>query len=863
MNNLRGFALLLVVWFLADVAGAQTLTVYDEALQNSFDNYSYGGGSNFASTAEAHDGTNSVSFVGDSFNAVSFARPTPDVSTATYPILRFWIHGGATGNQQLRFYLQRDNAILTHFELESYVDGGSIAAGVWREVTIPLTGLTSSFDRIDLQSDQGPAQGVLYIDDVVLGQEEAEVVDAMLIEQGVTVASMVSDRFTWKDSNNEPRVAVLAHNDGQVFNNARGGALREFRYQLPNGSTRIAGVTTYGNAGYGGFGYVVSHASRSTCVGDDSPLGGFLPGVGYERVFEGRHHAIFRFTQNYNRNCGTTGGLARKMPVTIDWMFSTGHDNPVWAITFDVDEAFATSGGAIAPANTFYDDSRAPYGELAIDGEGFTSIDGTAWGDRWKFTTTSSPITLNSTWTWNVANTVPYVKEWLAGPLTAQNKKDATMGIVQTQTIDQQDAAGARDPGVGSDIRGFWNKTSANGNACGAQVMPCENDWPYQANANSVQFGNNNARMTWKTQYGFLGQNSYTTNNGGPVTTAAGYPKKSYSTYIVLGTHTTAPVETQVAQVETVQSLVLSALIGSVVTSGPAGVTRADNVTYDPPGYNHVYGALAFSAQDNALDANIEVGDGTLKKPLIVVSNYTGQEPEVTFGGVLLTADADYFASLRADASELWITLNLDLAGAINHLEIAGDGGALPPSTPTNVVATPFSSTQVDITWDAVAGADSYEVDRMEAGGAFTLVDSPAGNSFSDATALADTAYLYQVRAVNGAGTSANSDADLATTVIFTDDPVTSVIKVKAVHLSQLRTAVNAVRELGGLGASVFTDAAVANLKIKAVHFTELRTALDAARTALSLSTGGYTDVALTNVKVKALHTGELRDRVK
>jgi len=66
-----------------------------------------------------------------------------------------------------------------------------------------------------------------------------------------------------------------------------------------------------------------------------------------------------------------------------------------------------------------------------------------------------------------------------------------------------------------------------------------------------------------------------------------------------------------------------------------------------------------------------------------------------------------------------------------------------------------------------------------------------------------------------------------------------------------------------GLGAAAFTDAAVANLKIKAVHFTELRTALDAARTALGLSTGGYTDAALTNVKVKVIHTEELRDRVE
>ena len=158
MNNLRAvFVCLLFVCSAA--AEAQTLTIYDEALQNSFEDFSYGGGGDFASTAEAHDGTNSVSFIGNSFNALSFARPAPDVSSATYPVLRFWVHGGATGNQQLRLYLQLDEAIVANVELDAYIQSGSIGAGVWREVTVPLTPLAATFDRIDLQSDQGPRAG--------------------------------------------------------------------------------------------------------------------------------------------------------------------------------------------------------------------------------------------------------------------------------------------------------------------------------------------------------------------------------------------------------------------------------------------------------------------------------------------------------------------------------------------------------------------------------------------------------------------------------------------------------------------------------------------------------------------------------
>ncbi|HXH40358.1 MAG TPA: fibronectin type III domain-containing protein, partial [Thermoanaerobaculia bacterium] len=242
--------------------------------------------------------------------------------------------------------------------------------------------------------------------------------------------------------------------------------------------------------------------------------------------------------------------------------------------------------------------------------------------------------------------------------------------------------------------------------------------------------------------------------------------------------------------------------------------------------------------------------------------NFTGVYPQVTLGGVTLVSDADYYPSLRTSASELWITLNRNLSGATNHLQILAPSGV--PSAPTGVTAAAVTSTSVGITWNSVAGASSYQIDRKAAGGAFTQIGTPATNSFSDTTAVANAAYLYQIRAVNGSGPSANSLPDLATTVIFTDTTLTTGIAVKAVHLAQLRTAVNAVRSLANLSAAVFTDAATAGTPIKAVHVTELRTAVDAARSALSLSTGGYTDAPpLTGVIVKAVHFQELRVRVQ
>jgi len=189
----------------------------------------------------------------------------------------------------------------------------------------------------------------------------------------------------------------------------------------------------------------------------------------------------------------------------------------------------------------------------------------------------------------------------------------------------------------------------------------------------------NNTRLAWGTNFGFLGQSAYHIHGseywGGPLpdATAPGWPKKSYSVYVVLGTHSNDAVDAQVAQMETVQSLNLAASVGTVATSGPAGVNRADNVTYAPAGYDHVYGALAFAASGNALDATITVAAGrTLRHPVIVVRNFTAASyPTVQLDNAAQTMDADYFPSLRAGAQELWITLDADLAAGSHRLQIA------------------------------------------------------------------------------------------------------------------------------------------------------------------------------------------------
>lgn len=186
---------------------------------------------------------------------------------------------------------------------------------------------------------------------------------------------------------------------------------------------------------------------------------------------------------------------------------------------------------------------------------------------------------------------------------------------------------------------------------------------------------------------------------------------------------------------------------------------------------------------------------------------------------------------------------------------------------PANVVATATSATHMVVSWNVASGADSYQIYRSESLQSFTLVGTASGGgtvSFDDTGVVSGKAYLYEVRSLSGGNGSAFSNVDLATAMIFSDDPIVAgTTIVKATHLADLRTAVNAVRTLAVLSQTTFTDTAQAGLVIKAVHITELRTALDQARSKIGLSALSYTDATLSATTIKAVHIQEVRNGCK
>jgi bacillolysin len=98
----------------------------------------------------------------------------------------------------------------------------------------------------------------------------------------------------------------------------------------------------------------------------------------------------------------------------------------------------------------------------------------------------------------------------------------------------------------------------------------------------------------------------------------------------------------------------------------------------------------------------------------------------------------------------------------------------------------------------------------------------------------------------------------------FTDDPlVPGVTVVKAVHVSELRNRINAVRAARGLPAATWTNALTGGAAVKSTDVDELRAALIAAYLAPpALPAPVFTDVLSLGMPVRALHITQLRSAV-
>ena len=190
--------------------------------------------------------------------------------------------------------------------------------------------------------------------------------------------------------------------------------------------------------------------------------------------------------------------------------------------------------------------------------------------------------------------------------------------------------------------------------------------------------------------------------------------------------------------------------------------------------------------------------------------------------------------------------------------------GTLPDRTMTRnaEVEVDVSSAFVDPDGDLLSYGVSSSAPRV--------VAAQAAGARVTLTAVSEGTATIRVTATDPGGlnaTQAFSVTVAAMAVPFTDDPIVpGVTPIKAVHFTELRTRIDALRSAEGLARFSWTDPVLRPgvTRVRRVHLVELRQALAEAYSAAGRTTPRWTDAspAAGSTPIQAAHLTELRAAV-
>ena len=166
--SLSGLAVLWLCILFVPHAFAQTIpagsqSVYDDALENSWQSYGWAT-LNYSNTNPVHGGTASIQVDAGADQALYLHHDAFD--TTSYTNLTFWIHGGTVGGQSLRLQAHVNGNALTAVDLPTP------QANTWQQVTVSLAALGAAsqpnMDGFWIQNKTGATLPTFYVDDIVL-----------------------------------------------------------------------------------------------------------------------------------------------------------------------------------------------------------------------------------------------------------------------------------------------------------------------------------------------------------------------------------------------------------------------------------------------------------------------------------------------------------------------------------------------------------------------------------------------------------------------------------------------------------------------------------------------------------------------
>lgn len=149
------------------VCRAQDLLVYDDALENAWQDYSWAA-VNKANTSPVHSGSDSISVTDPTSSYEALYLHHAALNAPAYQSLTFWIYPTTSGSNELQVQATVSGTAQTPFLL-SFTP---VQLGIWQQVTIPLSSLgvanSTSFDGFWIQNITGHPLGAFYVDDITL-----------------------------------------------------------------------------------------------------------------------------------------------------------------------------------------------------------------------------------------------------------------------------------------------------------------------------------------------------------------------------------------------------------------------------------------------------------------------------------------------------------------------------------------------------------------------------------------------------------------------------------------------------------------------------------------------------------------------
>ncbi len=164
--------------------------VYTNTLVNGWQNWSWAT-VNLTNTTPVYSGSKSIKVTAAAWEAVYLHHDAFD--TSAYQALTFWIHGGATGGQQLHV-----QAVLQGVAKPA-VSLAALPANTWQQVTLSLTALgvtnAPNMDGFWIQDRSGTSQPAFYLDDIRLTATSAPATVQLTVNATQTVRFVDARHF--------------------------------------------------------------------------------------------------------------------------------------------------------------------------------------------------------------------------------------------------------------------------------------------------------------------------------------------------------------------------------------------------------------------------------------------------------------------------------------------------------------------------------------------------------------------------------------------------------------------------------------------------------------------------------------------